>query len=235
MVFTSIAAAAERKPNILIIMAEPRQGLSQTTASPVLILSTLDADGDEKVSESEARGALKENFARIDRNGDGGIDLGELETILAMAAGQNDSGSSSASDEDVADQFVGAFKLASYVAYDQDGRETPTPYRDGLIMYDATGHMSVHLMHGDRDRPQGPLTNADRAAMYSSYIAYYGSYTARVSKGVVEHHVDGSLIPSLVGTTQIRHFAFEDDGDTLILMVKNGDRVQGRLRWERYR
>jgi hypothetical protein len=137
--------------------------------------------------------------------------------------------------EDVADQFVGAFKLASYVAYDQDGRETPTPYRDGLIMYDATGHMSVHLMHGDRDRPQGPLTDADRAAMYASYIAYYGSYTARVSKGVVEHHVDGSLIPSLVGTTQIRHFAFEDDGDTLILMVKNGDRVQGRLRWERYR
>jgi hypothetical protein len=56
-----------------------------------------------------------------------------------------------------------------------------------------------------------------------------------VSQGVVEHRVDGSLIPSLVGTTQVRHFAFEDDGDTLVLMVKNGDRVQGRLRWERSR
>ena len=52
---------------------------------------------------------------------------------------------------------------------------------------------------------------------------------------VVEHRVDGSLIPSLVGTTQVRHFAFEDDGDTLILMAMNDDRVQGRLRWERYR
>jgi hypothetical protein len=137
--------------------------------------------------------------------------------------------------EDIADRFVGAFKLVSYVAYDQDGSATPTPYRDGIIMYDATGHMSVHLMHGDRARPEGALTDADRTAMYSSYIAYYGSYEVIVVNGVVEHHVDGSLIPSLVGTTQVRHFEFEDDGDTLILMVKNGDRVQGRLRWERSR
>ena len=137
--------------------------------------------------------------------------------------------------EDIADRFVGAFKLVSYVAYDRDGSATPTPYRDGIIMYDATGHMSVHLMHGDRARPEGTLTDADRTAMYSSYIAYYGSYEVLVANGVVEHHVDGSLIPSLVGTTQVRHFEFEEDGDTLILMVKNGDRVQGRLRWERYR
>ena len=56
-----------------------------------------------------------------------------------------------------------------------------------------------------------------------------------VAQGVVEHHVDGSLIPSLVATTQIRHFEFEDDGDTLTLMVKDGDRILGRLRWERLR
>ncbi len=136
--------------------------------------------------------------------------------------------------EDVADQFVGAFKLVSYVAFDQNGSPTPTPYRDGIIMYDATGRMSVHLMSGDRVRPEGALTDADRAAMYSSYIAYYGSYEVLVSPGVVEHHVDGSLIPGLVGTTQVRRFEFEDDGDTLILMVENGGRVQGRLRWERY-
>jgi len=39
-----------------------------------MVLSTLDADGDVKISESEATGGLKQNFVSIDRNGDGGID-----------------------------------------------------------------------------------------------------------------------------------------------------------------
>ena len=137
--------------------------------------------------------------------------------------------------DDRADKFVGAFRLASYVSYDQDGNATATPYRDGIIMYDASGHMSVHLMRADRAEPEGPLSEADSAAMASGYIAYYGSYTVLVVQGVVEHQVAGSLVPGLAGTTQVRHFEFEDDGDTLVLMVKNGDRVQGRLRWERYR
>jgi len=84
-------------------MAEPRQGQSQTSASPdraLSILSTLDTDGDKKISEGEAQGALKQNFALIDQNGDGGIDLGELETVLKMAAGRNDGSSSQAGDED---------------------------------------------------------------------------------------------------------------------------------------
>jgi len=137
--------------------------------------------------------------------------------------------------DDRADQFVGAFKLASYVSYDQHGNATATPYRDGIIMYDASGHMSVHLMRADRAEPEGQLSEADSAGMASGYIAYYGSYRVLVAQGVVEHQVDGSIVPGLAGTTQVRHFEFEDDGDTLVLMVKNGDRVQGRLRWERYR
>ena len=74
-------------------MAEPRGGQSQASPSSdraPLILSTLDTDGDKKISEGEAQGALKQNFASIDRNGDGGIDLGELETVLRIAAGRND-------------------------------------------------------------------------------------------------------------------------------------------------
>ena len=74
-------------------MAEPRGGQSQASPSSdraPLILSTLDTDGDKKISEGEAQGALKQNFDSIDRNGDGGIDLGELETVLRIAAGRND-------------------------------------------------------------------------------------------------------------------------------------------------
>ena len=135
--------------------------------------------------------------------------------------------------DDAADQFLGAFRLVSYVSYDQNGSATTMPYRDGIIMYDASGHMSVHLMGADRAGPEGQPSEPDRGAL--GYIAYYGSYTVLVAQGVVEHRVDGSLIPGLAGTTQVRHFEFEDDGDTLILMVKSGDHVQGRLQWKRYR
>ena len=52
---------------------------------------------------------------------------------------------------------------------------------------------------------------------------------------MVEHIVDGALSPGLVDTTQVRHFAFEDDGNTLVLSVKRGDRLASRIAWERYR
>jgi len=51
-----------------------------------MILRSLDQDGDGKLSESEAPDALKTNFSLIDSNGDGGIDLAELEAVLKSAA-----------------------------------------------------------------------------------------------------------------------------------------------------
>ena len=73
-------------------MTEPRGGQSQASPSPdraLSILSTLDTDGDKKISESEAQGGLKQNFSFIDSNGDGGIDLEELEAILQSVAAQD--------------------------------------------------------------------------------------------------------------------------------------------------
>ena len=137
--------------------------------------------------------------------------------------------------EDEARKFVGAFKLVSFLNYAEDGTSTAAPYTDGLITYDANRRMSVHLMNPERPRPSGRLSDADRAALYSSYIAYFGAYRVNVTKGVVEHVVDGALSPGLVDTTQVRHYAFEDDDNTLVLSVRRGDRVASRITWERYR
>ena len=122
------------------------------------------------------------------------------------------------------ERFVGAFRLVSYVTYDEAGDPTTTPYTEGVIMYDDSGRMGVHLMdpahQGREDR---------------GYIAYFGAYEVDEEQGVVRHLIEGSLGGGAGRRTAIRHYRFEDDGNTLILEVRNAGRVAGTVRWERYR
>ena len=62
--------------------------LSPDPSQAPLILSSLDADKDGKISADEAVDDMKQNFSMIDSNGDGGIDLAELTAILKMVAAQ---------------------------------------------------------------------------------------------------------------------------------------------------
>ncbi|MHC4404195.1 MAG: hypothetical protein ACYTG0_31460 [Planctomycetota bacterium] len=57
--------------------------------SPEQILNALDADGSGTISKGEANDDLKQNFSFIDGNGDGEIDLEELDRILKLVASQN--------------------------------------------------------------------------------------------------------------------------------------------------
>ena len=52
------------------------------------IIGFMDKDDDEKISEDEAGGLIKENFAAIDTNGDGFIDMIETNAMLAYTAQQ---------------------------------------------------------------------------------------------------------------------------------------------------
>jgi hypothetical protein len=132
--------------------------------------------------------------------------------------------------------FVGSFKLISYTGYDQNGAERRMPYTVGQIAYDAAGRMSAQLMGDNRvAAPPGAGNEAQRAALFSSYISYFGKYEVDAEKGVVMHIVDGALTPGMVGTSMPRYFEFSPDGATLYLMTKQGDRVTGRLRWDRYK
>jgi hypothetical protein len=93
------------------------------------------------------------------------------------------------------------------------------------------------------ERPQfaaGDLTRGSdaevRAAM-AGYIAYYGTYTLDLSRGVVTHHVQGALFPNWVGGDQVRHFRL--DGDRLTITTPPiriaGEESTTALVWERAR
>ena len=42
------------------------------------------------------------------------------------------------------------------------------------------------------------------------------------------------MSPNMVGAELVRYYEFSPDGKSLFLMVKNGERVTGRLQWDRY-
>ena len=125
----------------------------------------------------------------------------------------------------VRQQLIGSYKLISYVTYDQNGNTTKRPYSAGQISYDAAGRMSAQLM------PERPTSGSVTA----NYIAYFGRYEIDADKGVVTHHVEGSVSPNMLGAAMPRYYEFSPDGATLFLQTKNGERVTGRLQWDRYR
>ena len=132
--------------------------------------------------------------------------------------------------------FVGTWKLISWEVAEHDGT-IKYPYGEdvvGYLIYTADGYMSAEIMAPDRRQsdPNYPLEAAsgqtlpdpDRAAAYSTYISYCGTYTVEGDK--VVHHVKAGLIPSWTGSDQVRHFRFEDG--CLIISLGNH-----KLVWER--
>jgi Ca2+-binding EF-hand superfamily protein len=55
--------------------------------NPAEVFKRLDRDGDDKLTKEEAPERMRENFDRIDGNGDGNIDLAEFRAVAARLAG----------------------------------------------------------------------------------------------------------------------------------------------------
>jgi hypothetical protein len=132
--------------------------------------------------------------------------------------------------------FIGGWRLVSFMSFDADSRAPrPGAYDSGIIIYDASGRMTAQLMHSSNRADHAPATSDDRAAAYRRYLGYWGLFTVDAATGVVVHQVEGSSNPSWVGSKQVRHFSFAENGARLTLSVKSGDRVTSTLVWERLR
>lgn len=135
---------------------------------------------------------------------------------------------------DVRQQFVGNYRLVSYVQFPEGGEQRTLDYAGGRIMYDAHGNMAAQLMRGGRQKyAAAQPTDQERAAAYSTYTAYFGRYVIDPAKGTVTHHVEGALNQGNVGTPLVRWYKFSEDGSRLMLSLKSGERITGTLTWER--
>ncbi len=139
------------------------------------------------------------------------------------------------------EQFVGAWKLISSEFRRSDGEVSYPLGKNavGLLIYDASGHVSAHLMRPDRpafassDHLKG--TPAEIKTAFEGYIAYYGTYEVNEEEDTVTHHVEGSAFPNWVGTALRRFFEFSGNRLTLSTppMPMGGEQVTGLLIWER--
>lgn len=136
---------------------------------------------------------------------------------------------------------AGAWRLVSIEDRKPDGEmvywmgSRPT----GLIIYDASGHMSVQFMRDPRPiftTTYNRASSDEVKSAYEGYFAYFGRYQVDEEKGIITHQLQGSLRPQEVGIDYLRNFQISDNRLILSMTVpgKNGE-WHRTLTWERLR
>jgi hypothetical protein len=137
--------------------------------------------------------------------------------------------------------LVGTWRLVSLEARDSTGQfHYPSGQKvSGLLVYDAGGNISAHVMRNDRplfaSNDAARSTDAEVRAAFEGYDSYFGTYTIDLGRQTVTHHVRGASYPNWTGSDQLRHFKF--NGSRLLLstppLVVGGQSLEYVLTWER--
>jgi hypothetical protein len=114
----------------------------------------------------------------------------------------------------IREKLLGSWRLVSSEARGLDG-DADFPLGDdpiGMLTYDASGTVSAQLMRQNqtlfRNDDWRYATTDEKAAAWSGYFGYFGTFTVDEKAGTVTHHVEGSWFPNLVGTEQVRYCSF---------------------------
>jgi Lipocalin-like domain len=107
----------------------------------------------------------------------------------------------------IRERLVGCWRLVEFRVTAAEGGEADHPLGDhplGTILYTPDGYMSAQLA-----RP-GPYADSQEPDAYA--IAYSGPFDVDEQARTVAHHLQVSVIPSWLGTTQIRKVQFREPG-----------------------
>ena len=145
------------------------------------------------------------------------------------------------------EQLIGAWRL---LRIDMSGPTGPMvdpfyqPDSDGIIVYDASGWMSIQIAAPHRQAFEVPASRSPaaaigalsprKAAAFDTYYSYYGTWDLDAATGVVTHHVKSSLIPAETGLSYAQNVTLEGGRLTFTLRDKDhGEETIRRKVWER--
>ena len=161
---------------------------------------------------------------------------------IIVALGTLNCAAKAKSQGDVAQQFVGTWRLVSYIQRLADGATRQGPLSSGFIIYTDTNHMCSVSMDPSRPKwqlssPFAVTTNESEAlSAIRGSDGYCSRVEVHVSEGFVLHHVEAAVRPNLVGVTRKRWFTF-DGPNRVALRIDTSELappvVDGTLTWER--
>ncbi|GAB4517711.1 MAG: hypothetical protein OHK0046_24550 [Anaerolineae bacterium] len=141
--------------------------------------------------------------------------------------------------------FIGAWRLVRY-AYQTETGEVRSPFGEnpkGLIMYDASGMVSVQILSAERPlfatEDMFAASDKDIRLAYLGLNTYYGTFTVDESQHIVTHHLEGSSVLNREGTDLVRTYEFTQEDGVQYLTLKavprlmNGEMLTGVLVWSR--
>ena len=162
-----------------------------------------------------------------------------LTVVLALGALSSASFHALAqSQDDIAKQFVGMWRLVSWTQRLADGTTRQNPQSVGYIIYTDTNRMCVVAMDPNRPKWKSETAPTDAEAMSAirGLLAYCATVEIYSKEGFVLHHVEIEKVPNRVGLKRKRWFTFQGP-NRVALRVDTPELtapvVESTLIWER--
>ena len=132
-----------------------------------------------------------------------------------------------------AEDLIGTWRAAGHEILNKDGTVSrpfgPGPHL-GNIVYHPNGTVSVLVLRADLKKLALPASAEEKVAAVGQCVAYQGRY--EVKDDTVIHHVEVSLNPAWIGTSQARKAVL--DGNRLTLSPPADEKgAVPRITWER--
>jgi hypothetical protein len=143
------------------------------------------------------------------------------------------------SEEDVAGQLLGIWRLVSWEQRLADGTTRQAPNSVGYIIYTDTGHMCYVGMNPNRPKwASRTPTESEALSAITGLGAYCGTVEVHADEGFILHRVEIERSPNNIGMLRKRWFTFHSpnrvsltiDEPELIPPI-----VESVLTWERVR
>ena len=140
------------------------------------------------------------------------------------------------SDDAIAKQFVGMWRLVSQPQRLADGTTRQDPKSVAYIIYTDTGHMCYVAMDPNRPKWNSETVPTPEEALSGimGLGAYCGTVEIHAKDGFVVHHVEIEKSPNIVGQDRKRWFTFQGRNRVVLRVdAPSPHLVENTLIWER--